>query len=60
MLELEKQDFHNLILGGIVFHLEISNNSSASFVPRATSSCYLEVIWKLTKKIKNKRYTCNL
>jgi hypothetical protein len=37
MLELEKQDFHNPILGGTVFHLEISNNSGASFIPRATS-----------------------
>ena len=36
MLELEKQDFHNLILGGTVFHLEIPNNSDAWFVPRAT------------------------
>jgi hypothetical protein len=37
MLELKKQDFHNPILGGTVFHLEISNNISAWFVPRATS-----------------------
>jgi hypothetical protein len=37
MLELEKQDFHNPILDGTVFNLEISNNSNALFVPRATS-----------------------
>jgi hypothetical protein len=37
MLELEKQDFHNPILGGTVFNSEISNNSSAWFVPEATS-----------------------
>ena len=37
MLELKKQDFHNPILGRTVFYLEISNNSSAWFVPRATS-----------------------
>ena len=53
MLEFEEQDFHNPILGKTVFHLEISNNSGASFIPRATSYYYLEVIWKLTKKLKN-------
>jgi hypothetical protein len=37
MLELEKQDFHNPILDRTVFHLEISNNTGAWFVPRATS-----------------------
>jgi hypothetical protein len=37
MLELKKQDFHNPILGVTVFHLDISNNTSAWFVPIATS-----------------------
>jgi hypothetical protein len=37
MLELEKQDFHNPILGYTVFYLEISNNSGSWFVPRAIS-----------------------
>jgi hypothetical protein len=36
-LELEKQAFHNPILGWMVFYLEISNNSDAWFVPRANS-----------------------
>ena len=37
MLELEEQDFYNLVLGGKVFNLEISNNYGAWFIPKATS-----------------------